>query len=158
LYFFSIRFTVALAETPFKKLMAPRQYRHVQNITRFIELICSIMMQQTIIYPVYIHAPTDTLLNTLADNNIPVIAPNGESNKETPRLPSVKPSLDFMPGIEATQMPNKRLEVANNKPTARAGLFLMNEVKFLIMTGEKRGPKIHRYLSYLLHNNLEATH
>ena len=45
-----------------------------------------------------------------------------------------------MPGIEATQMPNKRLEVANNRPTARAGLFLMNEVKFLIMTVRKSGP------------------
>ena len=41
-----------------------------------------------------------------------------------------------MPGMEATQMPNKRLEVANRKPTARAGLFLIKEEKFLIMMNE----------------------
>ena len=85
------------------------------------------------IYPVNIHLPTDILLNTLADNNIPVMAPNGESNKERPRLPSLKPSLVFIPGIEATQMPNKRLEVANRKPTENADLFFTNDVKFLIM-------------------------
>lgn len=61
------------------------------------------------------------------------MAPNGESSNESPRLPSVKPSLDFIPGIEATQMPNKRLEVANRKPTAKAVLFLTKETKFLIM-------------------------
>ena len=82
----------------------------------------------------YIHLPTEILLNTLVDRSIPVIAPNGESNKERPSVPSVKPSLDFMPGMEATQIPNKRLEVANRNPTARAGLFLINEEKFLIMT------------------------
>ena len=64
---------------------------------------------------------------------MPVIAPNVESSKERPRLPSVKPILVLMPGIEATQMPNKRLEVANRNPTANAGLFLMKEVKFLII-------------------------
>ena len=85
----------------------------------------------------------DILLNTLPDNNIPVIAPNGESNKERPRLPSVKPSLDFIPGMEATQIPNKRLEVANRKPTARAGLFLIKEAKFLIM--KKRKKKMRTY-------------
>ena len=42
-----------------------------------------------------------------------------------------------MPGMEATQMPNKRLEVANRKPTARAGLFLIKEEKFLIMIQRK---------------------
>ena len=80
----------------------------------------------------YIHLPTGILLNIRPDSSIPVMAPNGESSKERPRLPSVKPSLDFIPGMEATQMPNKRLEVANRKPTARAGLFLIKEVKFLI--------------------------
>ena len=133
LYFFSIRFTVALAETPFKKLMAPKKYKHVQNINRFTELIWSIMMQDKIIYPENIHLPTGILLNTLVDNNIPVMAPNGESSNERPRLPSVKPSLDFMPGIEATQMPNKRLEVEKRKPTAKAGLFLIKETKLLII-------------------------
>jgi hypothetical protein len=34
-------------------------------------------------------------------------------------------------------MPNKRLEVANRKPTARAGLFLIKEEKFLIMIQRK---------------------
>ncbi len=85
-----------------------------------------------------IHLPTDTLLNTRADNIMPVIAPSGESNRERPRLPSVKPSLAFIPGIEATQIPNKRLEVANKKPTENAGLFFTNEVKFLIMSEKRR--------------------
>ena len=64
--------------------------------------------------------------------------PNGASNKERPRLPSVKPSLAFIPGIAATQMPNKRLDTANKNPTAKAGLFLTKEVKFLIMIEGKR--------------------
>ena len=64
---------------------------------------------------------------------MPVMAPNGESSKERPRLPSVKPSLDFIPGIEATHIPNKRLEQENRKPTANTGLFFMKEVKFLTM-------------------------
>ena len=83
-----------------------------------------------------IHLPTDILLNTLADNIIPVMAPRGESNKERPRLPSVKPSLAFIPGIEATQIPNKRLEVANRKPTENVDLFFTKEVKFLTMDEE----------------------
>ena len=64
---------------------------------------------------------------------MPVMAPSGESNNESPRLPSLKPSLDFMPGMLATQMPNNKLEVANKKPTANAGLFFMKEEKFLSM-------------------------
>jgi len=61
------------------------------------------------------------------ENSIPVTAPNGESNKDNPRLPSVKPSLDFIPGIEATQIPNRRLETENKNPTAKRGLFLIKE-------------------------------
>lgn len=68
---------------------------------------------------------------------MPVIAPNGESNKEKPRLPSVKPSLAFMPGMEATQIPNKRLDVENRKPTAKAALFLIKEEKFFSMIQRK---------------------
>jgi hypothetical protein len=68
---------------------------------------------------------------------MPVIAPNGESNKERPRLPSLKPSLDFMPGIDATQIPNNRLEQENKNPTEKTCLFLMNEIKFLIMMKKK---------------------
>jgi len=67
------------------------------------------------------------------DSNIPVIAPNGESSKESPRLPSLKPSLDFIPGIEATQIPNKRLDVENRKPTEKADLFLKKEIRLRIM-------------------------
>ncbi len=48
LYFFSIRFTVALADTPFKKLIVPKQYKHAQNINRLTEFIWSIMMPQII--------------------------------------------------------------------------------------------------------------
>lgn len=85
-----------------------------------------------------IHLPTEILLNTLEDNIIPVMAPSGESNNESPRLPSVKPSLAFIPGIDATQIPNKRLEVANKKPTENADLFLTNEVKFLIIISKEK--------------------
>ena len=46
LYLFSIKFTVAFADTPFKKLMVPRQYRQAQNIIRFTELICKIIIPQ----------------------------------------------------------------------------------------------------------------
>ena len=66
------------------------------------------------------------------------MAPSGESNNESPRLPSVKPSLVFIPGIDATQMPNTRLEVANRKPTENADLFFTNEIKFLIMIKQKK--------------------
>src|SRR5665213_1277071 len=48
LYFFSIRFTVALADTPFKKLKPPKQNKQVQNITRFTELICNTMIKHII--------------------------------------------------------------------------------------------------------------
>jgi hypothetical protein len=66
------------------------------------------------------------------------MAPNGESNSESPKLPSEKPSLAFIPGIDATQMPNKRLDVVNRKPTENADLFFTKEMKFLIMIDEKR--------------------
>ena len=66
------------------------------------------------------------------------MAPNGESNNESPKLPSEKPSLAFIPGIDATQMPNKRLDVAKRKPTENADLFFTKEIKFLIMLNEKR--------------------
>ena len=90
-------------------------------------------MQHSIRYPENIHLPTGILLNTRVDNSIPVIAPNGDSNRDSPNVPSVKPSRAFNPGIDATQMPNSRLEVENKKPTANEDLFLTNEVKFLIM-------------------------
>ena len=61
------------------------------------------------------------------------MAPKGDNNKDNPRLPSVKPSLCFMPGMAATQVPNKRLDVANKKPIARAGLFFIKEEIFLII-------------------------
>ena len=67
------------------------------------------------------------LLNTLGESNIPVIAPSGESNRDNPRLPSVKPSLSLIPGIEATQVPNNKLEAENKKPTASAGLNLKKD-------------------------------
>lgn len=79
---------------------------------------------------------------------MPETEPNGANSKERPRLPSVKPILALMPGIAATQIPNKRLETANKKPTANTGLFLMKEVKFLIMEdGEK---EVRTYVKYLL--------
>lgn len=42
-----------------------------------------------------------------------------------------------MPGMDATQMPNSKLEVANKNPTANAGLFFMKEEKFLSMMKNK---------------------
>ena len=71
------------------------------------------------------------LLNTLVESNIPVIAPRGESKSDKPRLPSVKPSRSLIPGIEATQVPNNKLEVENKNPTASAGLNLIKEFIFL---------------------------
>ena len=133
LYFFSNRFTVAFDDTPFKKLIMPKQYKHIQNITRFTELICKIMIKHNVIYPPSIHFPTCTLLNTLVESSMPVIAPNGESKSDKPRLPSEKPSLYLIPGMEATHVPNKRLDVENKKPTASAGLFFMKEEMFLII-------------------------
>jgi hypothetical protein len=124
---------VALADTPFKKLKPPKQNKQVQNITRFTELICNTMIKHIMAYPANIHFPTGTLLNTLVDKSMPVMAPNGDSSKDNPRLPSENPSLTFIPGMEATQIPNSRLDVAKRNPTANAGLFLTKEAKFLII-------------------------
>jgi hypothetical protein len=88
-------------------------------------------------YPINIHLPTETLLKTLVDNNIPLTEPNGASSKESPRLPSVKPSLALIPGIAATHIPNKRLEVENKNPTENTDLFFMKEVKFLTIVFKK---------------------
>ena len=43
-----------------------------------------------------------------------------------------------MPGIDATQIPNNRLDVANKKPTENADLFFINEVKFLIIISDEK--------------------
>jgi hypothetical protein len=123
--------TVAFDETPFKKLIMPKQYRQIQNIIRFTEFICNIIMKHINIYPVIIHLPTGILLNTLVEISMPVIAPSGESNKDNPRLPSVNPSLYLIPGMEATHVPNKRLDTENRKPTASAGLFFIKVEMFL---------------------------
>jgi len=77
--------------------------------------------------------PTGILLKTLVDSNIPVIAPNGDSSNDKPKLPSVNCSRCFMPGIAATQVPNNKLDVANKKLTAKAGLFFTKDDKFLII-------------------------
>lgn len=72
------------------------------------------------------------------------MAPKGDNNKDSPRLPSVKPSLCFMPGIEATQVPNNRLDVENKKPTARADLLLKKEVRFFIIPIHQCSNKIKK--------------
>lgn len=59
------------------------------------------------------------------------MAPKGESNSDKPRLPSVNPNLYFIVGIEATHVPNKRLEDANRNPIANAGLNFIKEEKLL---------------------------
>ena len=132
-YFFSIRLTVALAATPFKNPTTPKQNKHVQNIGRFKEFTCKIMMKQRSIYPVNIHLPTCILLNTLDEKSMPVTAPRGERSNDNPSEPSVNPSRVFKAGMDVTQIPNKRLEVANKKPTEKIALFFIKEEKFLIM-------------------------
>jgi len=94
-------------------------------------------------------------LNTREDNIIPVIAPSGESNNERPRDPSEKPSLAFMPGIDATQMPNKRLDVANKKPTENAGLFFTNEVKFLTIISKEKKMRTYGKVKQGIYFNLK---
>ena len=107
------------------------------------ELIRNIMMIQEVIYPVIIHLPTGSFLKTILDNNIPVMAPSGESNKDKPRLPSVKFNRLLMEGMAATQVPNKRLDAENKKPTERADLFFIKEEIFLIMISFKNTILLH---------------
>lgn len=58
------------------------------------------------------------------------MAPNGDNSNDNPKLPSVNASLCLMPGIAATQVPNRRLEQANKNPTATTGFSLIKEEKF----------------------------
>ncbi len=109
----------------------------------FKELMRRIIIQQEIIYPIIIHLPTGNFLKTILDNNIPVMAPSGDSNKDKPRLPSVNCSLVLMEGIAATQVPNKRLDTENKKPTERADLFFIKEEIFLIMVSFKNTILLH---------------
>ena len=104
---------------------------------RVSELICRIMIQQETIYPTDIHLPTGNFLNTILDNNIPVIAPSGDNSNDSPNVPSVKCSLVLTAGMAATHVPNNRLETENRKPTERADLFLTKEERFLIMVNIK---------------------
>jgi len=80
-----------------------------------------------------IHLPTGILLKTLAESATPVKAPRGESNNDKPKLPSVKPNLYLMSGMEATQVPNNRLDDENKKPTASAGFNFIKDKMFLII-------------------------
>ena len=64
---------------------------------------------------------------------MPVTAPKGERSNDNPSEPSVNPSRVFKAGMDVTQIPNKRLEVANKKPTEKIALFFIKEEKFLIM-------------------------
>jgi hypothetical protein len=84
-------------------------------------------------YPATIHLPTAILPKIFVERITPVNAPNGESSNDRPRLASVNPSLYLIPGIEATQVPNKRLDDENKNPTANTGLSLMNDEMFLII-------------------------
>jgi hypothetical protein len=82
---------------------------------------------------VIIHLPTGILLKIFVERATPVNAPNGESNNESPRLASVNPNLYLIPGMEATHVPNKRLDDENKNPTAKTGLSFMNDEIFLII-------------------------
>lgn len=75
--------------------------------------------------------PTDIFINIFEDNIIPVIAPNGDSKRESPKLPSEKPSLALIPGIDPTQIPKSRLVTAYKKPTENNGRLFKKEIKFL---------------------------
>lgn len=108
-----------------------------------MELIRNIIMMEEVMYPVIIHLPTGNFLKTIRDNNIPVIAPNGDNSKDKPRLPSVNCNLFFIEGMAATQVPNKRLETENKKPTERADLFFTKEEIFLIMVSIKNTILLH---------------
>jgi hypothetical protein len=107
------------------------------------ELIRNIIIMQDMIYPVIIHLPTGSFLKIILDNNMPVIAPSGDSNKDKPRLPSVKCNRFLMEGMAATQVPNKRLDTENKKPTERADLFFIKEEIFLIMVNVKNTILLH---------------
>jgi hypothetical protein len=94
-----------------------------------------------------IHLPTGIFPKSFVESATPVSAPNGESNKESPRLASVKPSLYLIPGIAATQVPNRRLDDANRNPTASAGFSFMKEEMFLIISYELQAVscKLHAF-------------
>lgn len=59
----------------------------------------------------------------------PVIAPNGESNKDKPRLASVKLNFSLIDGMAATQLPNSKLDTANKNATAKTGFNFINDLK-----------------------------
>jgi hypothetical protein len=126
--------TVALADTPFKKLTSPRQYKLTQHMGRLTELTRDVMMMLCKIYPASIHLPTGILLNIFVERKTPVMAPSGDNSNDKPKLPSVNASLCLMPGMAATHVPNSRLLQANKKPTATTGFNLMKEEKFLKST------------------------
>ena len=133
LYSFSKKPTVVFTETPFKNPFIPKQYRQIQNIRRFTELICRIIIIQSETYPSIIHLPTGNLLKIFVERATPVNAPNGDSKRERPSVASVKPSRYLIPGIAATHVPNTRLEQANKNPTATTGFNLINDERFLII-------------------------
>src|SRR6476661_3888425 len=81
-----------------------------------------------------IHLPTGIFPKSFVESATPVSAPNGESKRESPRLASVNPNRYLIPGIAATQVPNKRLDDANKNPTASTGFSFMNDEMFLIIS------------------------
>jgi hypothetical protein len=90
--------------------------------------------------------PTGILPKSFVESATPVNAPKGESKRESPRLASVNPNLYLIPGIAATQVPNKRLDDANKNPTANAGFSLMKDEMFLIIA--KQGQEYEPYKTY----------
>ncbi|MEI9934969.1 MAG: hypothetical protein WDM71_08995 [Ferruginibacter sp.] len=117
-YAYKGRFTTCDLDTP--------HFAFVSNKIKFINKKVAITGP---VHPEFEGVP----IHTFAESNIPVIAPNGDSSNERPRLPSVNPSLYLMPGIAATHIPNKRLLVAKRNPTASAALFFIKEDIFLII-------------------------
>ena len=109
----------------------------------FTALMSNIIIMLEIIYPAIIHLPTGSFLKTSLDNNIPVMAPSGDNNKDKPRLPSVNCNRFLMDGMAATQVPNKRLDTENKKPTDKADLFCIKEEIFLIMVSIKNTILLH---------------
>jgi hypothetical protein len=118
----------------------PKQYKQIQNMTLLTELIWRIIMMPSETYPKSIHFPTGIFPKSLVESATPVNAPSGESNKESPRLASVKANRCLIPGIAATQVPNNKLEAENKKPTANAGFNFMKEEMFLIIDYKRSAP------------------
>ena len=87
-------------------------------------------------YPNSIHRPAEMEVNIRVDTKTPVMAPNGDSNRDNPKLASLNWKRAFMLGIAATQLPNNKLDTANKNATSSTGLMAITDLKFLNNTAQ----------------------